>query len=209
MTATTAGKASYHHGDLRDALILATDRILDEEGLEGFSLRKAARRAGVSPAAPAHHFGSSAGLLTEVAIMGYEELGRELAVDRTTGEPLDWLKAQALGYVRFALAFRGRFHLLFRSDLLLPDDPRLETASAASYESLARTIRAMRGLPEDIPSDETTQTMLLAAWSTVHGFAHLVLTGKLLRKWPDATPDQVVTNLLPLMLDALWAPPRA
>lgn len=198
------GRPSYHHGDLRDALIRATDEILAEAGLEGFSLRKAARRAGVTPAAPAHHFGSAAGLLTEVAILGYEELERKMTVDRERGEPIDWLKAQAAGYVRFALAFPGRFQLMFRRDLLLPDDPRLEAAATATYNSFAQTMRALRHVPEDAPLDEATHAMLLAGWSTVHGFAHLALTGKLLRKWPDATPDQIITRLLPMVLDALW-----
>ena len=64
----------YHHGDLKTALIRAADEILAEHGLEGFSLRAAARRAGVSAAAPAHHFGDTAGLLSEVAVLGFDEL---------------------------------------------------------------------------------------------------------------------------------------
>ena len=69
----------YHHRGLRLALINAADAILRERGIEGFTLREAARRAGVSAAAPGHHFGNSAGLLTEVAILGFEELTRFLA----------------------------------------------------------------------------------------------------------------------------------
>src|SRR5882757_7165417 len=70
----------YHHGDLKTALIRATDEILAEQGLEGFSLREAARRAGVSPAAPTHHFGGAAGLLSEVAALGFIELAKYLDV---------------------------------------------------------------------------------------------------------------------------------
>lgn len=62
-------RSTYHHGDLRAALIKAADAIIAEGGLEAFSLREAAQRAGVSPGAPAYHFGSAKGLLTEVAIL--------------------------------------------------------------------------------------------------------------------------------------------
>ena len=68
----------YHHGALREALIEATESLLAERGAEGFSLREVARRAGVSPAAPAYHFGDAAGLLTAVASSGFEALTRAL-----------------------------------------------------------------------------------------------------------------------------------
>ncbi len=64
-------RSTYHHGDLREALIEAADEIIAQEGIEVFSLRTAAQRAGVSPAAPAHHFVNAKGLLTEVAILAY------------------------------------------------------------------------------------------------------------------------------------------
>jgi len=127
--AVETARDAYHHGDLRDALIKATDAILAERGLEGFTLREAARRAHVSPAAPAHHFGSSAGLLTEVAILGFEELARHIEVEGSAESATARLKQQAAGYVRFALAYPGRFQLMFRYDLLLPDDARLAAAS--------------------------------------------------------------------------------
>ena len=66
-------RENYHHGQLREALITAADEILHESGIEGFSLRKAAARAGVSPGAPAHHFKSVTGLLTAVAVLTLDE----------------------------------------------------------------------------------------------------------------------------------------
>src|SRR6266480_4541178 len=71
-------ESGYHHGDLQEALIAATEAILADHGAERFTLREAARRAGVSPAAPSHHFGNAPGLLTEVAIRGYDELAATL-----------------------------------------------------------------------------------------------------------------------------------
>ena len=200
-------KEAYHHGDLRDALIQATDAILAERGLEGFTLRGAARRAHVSPAAPAHHFGSSAGLLTEVAILGFEELARHLAIDGSAESPTARLKRQGAGYVRFALAYPGRFQLMFRYDLLLPDDARLAAASELAKIPIARTTQALLGRPEDTELDARASAMMLAAWSAVHGFAHLALSGKFSKLTPEAKSQHLLDELLPEMLEALWPEP--
>src|SRR5690606_24754474 len=92
---------AYHHGALRQALIDATEAILAEQGLEAFTLREAARRVGVSPAAPLHHFGSAAGLLTEVAILGFDALTRHLRDGAQAGgtDPAERLRSQGVGYV--------------------------------------------------------------------------------------------------------------
>ncbi|UCI06176.1 TetR/AcrR family transcriptional regulator [Mesorhizobium sp. B1-1-8] len=198
---------AYHHGDLREALIRAADTILAERGVEGFSLREAARRAHVSPAAPAHHFGSSAGLLTEVAILGFQELARHIDIERTAGNPTARLKRQGVGYVRFALAFPGRFHLMFRHELLLSDDARLAAASEQAKTPIAQTIAALRGLPEDAELDTGARAMLLAAWSAVHGFAHLALDGKFSGLTPEAGSAHLLEELLPEMLETLWPEP--
>ena len=200
-------KEAYHHGDLRDALIQATDAILAERGLEGFTLRGAARRAHVSPAAPAHHFGSSAGLLTEVAILGFEELARHLAIEGSVESPTARLKRQGAGYVRFALAYPGRFQLMFRHDLLLPDDARLAAASELAKGPIARTTQALLGRPEDAELDARASAMMLAAWSAVHGFAHLALSGKFSKLTPEAKSQHLLDELLPEMLDTLWPEP--
>ena len=67
-------RKTYHHGDLRRQLIAAAERIIVERGVEGFTLREVARRVGVSPAAPSHHFKDAKGLLTEVALLGFRDL---------------------------------------------------------------------------------------------------------------------------------------
>ncbi|OZI80059.1 MULTISPECIES: TetR/AcrR family transcriptional regulator [Bordetella] len=171
---------AYHHGALRAALIDATEAILAERGLEGFTLREAARRVNVSPAAPLHHFGSVAGLLTEVAILGFEALTRYQREGARAGgdDPAARLRAQGLGYLRFALAYPARFQLMFRKDRLT-DDPRLLAAGQAAFAELENAIRAYTAFPAGQPLDAATHALLLGAWSTVHGFAHLALDGKL------------------------------
>ncbi|WP_342362638.1 TetR/AcrR family transcriptional regulator [Terrarubrum flagellatum] len=198
----------YHHGALREALIAAADAILAERGVEGFTLREAARRAGVSAAAPAHHFASVAGLLTEVAIGGYEELTRFLRDAHSTGSgPSAQLRVSGLGYVRFALAFPGRFKLMYRKDLL-NDDPRLHAAAGQAYGQLETAMRAYLGLASDAPLDAEAQTLMLGCWSAVHGFAHLAIEGRFAQGGGAHRVRDFAEDRLPAMLAALL-PDRA
>jgi AcrR family transcriptional regulator len=195
----------YHHGDLRAALIRAADDILAEQGLEGFSLREAARRAGVSPAAPTHHFGSAAGLLSEVATLGFEELARHLQVDERI--PARRLRMQGVGYVRFALSHPGRFQLMFRKDLVSAEHAGLQQAGDLALAQLEDTIRAMYAVPPGQPLAPRAHAVLLAAWSMVHGFAHLALDGKLAHMHPGATTEDLLADVLPQMLRSQWPDP--
>jgi len=197
-------KQDYHHGALREALIAATDEILRESGAEGFKLREAARRAGVSAAAPVHHFGSAAGLLTEVAILGFEELTRYLRQSGSASDPAVRLRAQGTGYVRFALAHPGRFHLMFRRDLVLPEDERLKIAGESAFAELELTIRAQLGGTHQRPNDRSVRASLIAAWSLVHGFAHLALDGKFDTMSEPLNRAKFVSSILPDVLLTVW-----
>jgi hypothetical protein len=110
--------------------------------------------------------------------------------------------------VRFALAYPGRFQLMFRYDLLLPDDARLAAASELAKVPIARTTQALLGRPKDTELDEKASVMMLAAWSTVHGFAHLALSGKFSKLTPEAKSQHLLDELLPQMLDVLWPEPK-
>lgn len=171
---------SYHHGDLHQALVAATEAILAERGVDGFTLREAARRVGVTPAAPAHHFGSAAGLLTEVALLGFQALQEHLvaAAAAAADSPAERARALGRGYVRFARAHPARFQLMFRMNRLVEDDPRLVAACSAAQAELEQASRAYRGLAADMPLDAQMKAEMLGAWSLVHGFAHLALEGR-------------------------------
>src|SRR5271165_20460 len=95
----------YHHGDLRKQLVAATEALILERGVDGFSLREVARRAGVSPAAPAHHFGDTRGLLTEVARLGFSDFADALheADLRGGDDPKKRLHEQGIANVTYAL----------------------------------------------------------------------------------------------------------
>ena len=194
----------YHHGDLPAALVAATDHILAAEGLAGFSLRAAARLAGVSIAAPTHHFGSAAGLLSEVAALGFDELRKHLDLGSSRARPARRMRMQGLGYVRFALAFPGRFQLMFRRELLDQDNPRLKASADAALAQLERTVRDLRGMPDGIALDAPGRAALVGAWSLVHGFAHLAIDGKLDGPFGAPAHDELLERVLPPILLMQW-----
>ena len=158
----------YHHGHLRQAILAAAVDALTESGPARLSLRELARRAGVSHAAPAHHFGDKAGLLTAVAAEGYTLLADALtAAQQQTGDFLD----VGVAYVRFAIEHQAHFEVMFRPDLYHPDDPTVaaaqQRAAAALYGGVGSVTSPGRG--PDIP------VAGIAAWCLVHGFATLWL----------------------------------
>src|ERR1700728_2909265 len=144
-------RSAYHHGDLRQQLLLAAERIILERGVDGFTLREAARRAGVSAAAPAHHFKDANGLLTEVALLGFREFGDALeAADKAGGaDPGRRLREQAVAYVDFALKHPARFQLMFRDDKHDHTNVEFKSVAERSYRILEGAIRAARNIPPD------------------------------------------------------------
>ncbi|WP_136162809.1 TetR/AcrR family transcriptional regulator [Sphingomonas flavalba] len=174
----------YHHGDLHAALIRATEEIIAERGVEGFSLREAARRAGVSAAAPAHHFGDARGLLTAVAVHAFNALA-DVTRAATAGiaDPVEKRLAMGQAYIRYALTQRARFDLMFRKNLLDRDDPALKEAGERCF---AVVVEAIGGDPE---TDPRTEARVIACWALAHGLARLKLDGALIENGdPDFVP---------------------
>src|SRR6202042_3313978 len=128
----------YHHGELREALVAAGRKLLEEKGLRGFTLRECARRAEVSHAAPAHHFASIDDLLAEIATRGYHELtaAMENEAKRAKAEPTARLVAQGVGYMAFAAAHPALFQLMFTREASRFETPGLAAAAKQSYHSL-------------------------------------------------------------------------
>ena len=122
-------KQTYHHGDLRRALLQAADEAITEHGVAALSMRDLARRAGVSHAAPTHHFGDKAGLLTAFATEGFEQLAKALATSRLASNSFLEL---GVTYVRFAVTRRAMFEVMFRPDPYHSADPELLAARAKS-----------------------------------------------------------------------------
>ena len=176
--ATAAKKAAphaYHHGDLRQAMLAAADRLIEEEGLEKFTLRECARRAGVSHGAPAHHFGDVRGLLTALAAQGFEQLLAAMAQHEAAAPPdaYEQLIANGQAYVAFALAHRGSFQLMFRSDRVQCDDVDFVRAGRATYGRLQQHVAAVIAAAKAGPALQSEKALL--AWVIVHGLSTLTL----------------------------------
>ncbi|MFG2622597.1 TetR/AcrR family transcriptional regulator [Streptomyces sp. NPDC048507] len=178
-----AAPRTYHHGDLRRAVLAAAVEVIRSDGVAAISLRDLARRAEVSHAAPAHHFGDKAGLLTAIATEGFDLLAAALAT--VPADAAHRLREMGARYVEFALGHPAHFEVMFRPGLLHHDDPEL----AAAKERASRPLHAgARDLPANGRAPDARRTAL-AAWSLAHGFATLQLSGSL----PAPETDPVET----------------
>ena len=199
----------YHHGALRDALLKAAERVLERDGLAGLTLRAVAREAGVSHAAPTHHFGDLTGLVSELAAIGFRQFNDTMAAACTaeTPYPAKGL-SRAKAYIAYAQAHPGMYGLMFRTERLDYSRPSLHEAAEASFAGLASAIAASRH--EQISEEALTLDQAAAiarAWSLVHGFTMLLLDGRLediLRRLPAGTNAEM---LLDTMLKLAMAKP--
>lgn len=163
---------TYHHGDLRAAVLRRAVEIVDAHGPERLSIRSLASDLGVSHTAPTHHFGDRTGVLTAVAAQGFTLLAEHLTSVRTAGGSfLD----MGVGYVEFALAHPAHFRVMFTPTLLDQDDPGLRQAQQSAFAELSGGVEAMaaHGHVEDAAA------AVIAGWGIVHGIATLALTGNL------------------------------
>ncbi len=193
----------YHHGDLHEALLKAAKRVADREGINGLTLRAVAREAGVSHAAPAHHFGDVTGLLSELAAIGFQKFSAALGEAAcNAGSDEGAAQARANAYVAFARNNPCMFQLMFRAERLDHDRPMLREASKTAFAKLAGIVAARRH--EELELDHLTLPQaagIARIWSLVHGFAMLHLDGRL-KYILDAAPGVTEEMLLAQMLKA-------
>lgn len=158
---------------LRDTLIASGLALLEEGGIQGLTLRKCAARAGVSHAAPAHHFAGLPGLLTAMAGRAFAlfRAAMEAEVAAAPDEPRARLHATCHGYLTFAAAHAGLFHLMFISPEVNRADPEVVPHSARAYALLRAACLpfSATGTPDE--------TLEIAVWSMVHGYATLGFLG--------------------------------
>jgi len=169
---TLKPRATYHHGDLRAALLSATRALLDEGGVAAVSLREAARRAGVSPAACYRHFTDKEALLTALAVQGFEEFAHALGLAFRGGRKS--FAEMGIAYVAFAVQRPGLFRLMFGPAVAdRSRSPELLQAIKAS------TLLFEGGLKSHAPDGSADPVAGLRAWATVHGLATLAIDGML------------------------------
>ncbi|WP_432135494.1 MULTISPECIES: TetR/AcrR family transcriptional regulator [unclassified Streptomyces] len=209
-----ASRRPYHHGDLRRAILSAALDVIAADGPSALSLRDLARRAGVSHAAPAHHFKDRTGLLTAIAAEGHGLLAQTIA------QATD-LRDAGVRYVRFARRHPAHFQVMFAPELLRADDLELITARALSAAALTDAIAARdsdgstspdAGLgreadsvpghePGSVPgadhagSPADPRLSRVAVWSLAHGFATLLLSHNLDTLIGEDDPEDVLRAL--------------
>ncbi|MFM8529375.1 MAG: TetR/AcrR family transcriptional regulator [Ilumatobacteraceae bacterium] len=197
----------YHHGDLQCALKAAAVDLITERGAAGFSLREVARRAGVSHAAPAHHFGDSRGLLTAIAVDAFEMLARDVGTARDAhDDPAEQVVAMGRAYVRTGMNHPAHAAVVFRHDLVNSDYPRYQQAGLIAYRQLEDVMTVLRGRSE--PDSETIDATRLA-WAAMQGLVTLYpnmhglaeFTGEAL-----GSPDEMSERFSRLLLAGLRHP---
>lgn len=173
-------KKTYHHGDLKNALIHAGVEILAKEGVSGLSLRKVALKAGVSHAAPYAHFADKQSLIAAISTEGFRQLYEKIytAAQNFQDKPTKQLVEVAWVYVQFALEDRDRFKVMF-SDVIKKekDYPEFVAESQRNFQLVKEIIVANQasGQLRPGPSD----MVALSAWGIVHGFVMLLLEGQI------------------------------
>ncbi len=180
-------------------MLEAAEVILERDGIAALTLRAAAREAGVSHAAPAHHFGDLSGLFSELAASGFLRLrdyAERQAADILPGSG-SLLAAHSRGYIEFARAHPGLFQLMFRSERLNWSNPSLAAAGASAF--------ALLSLREDAPGKSAPQdgfqdlVEAAARWSFAHGLAMLLIDGRLeamIHEVPGTSLDALIEELL-------------
>jgi AcrR family transcriptional regulator len=185
-------RPNYHHGDLRAVILAEAAHLVAERGAERVSLRELARSAGVSHAAPAHHFTDRRGLFTALATQGFQLLAEALIGAR--GD----FTAAALAYVRFAIEHPGHYQVMFNKSLLDTADPELAAAEAAAGDELSRGVATLRD--SNARADPTGAR--LAAWSLVHGFSMLWLNDAVNAQVRQTDPMEAVMRIATMLFEA-------
>lgn len=180
----------YHHGDLRTALLRATETLIAEHGTGAVSLREVARIAGVSHGAPAHHFGNKDGLMLAFAQEGWDRMIEAIlnAVDADRpGDGPAFLVSVGKAYVRFAITNPGQFDVMFRRDLYDLKDTGYLGAGDSAWVFLEDTIQ--RCIDEGFAPRDAAQSFTIIAWSMVHGLAALWNSGRVRSRFEKLDPD--------------------
>lgn len=193
----------YHHGDLRRTLLEAAEWELEDKGIEGFTLRGCAKRAGVSHAAPAHHFKDANALLSVLAAEAFARL-TEAMEDRQAAaapEPHARMVAAGLAYLDFALARPAMLRLMFASERPDHETPELKEEAGKAFDLLVRSVKALR--TEDGRKGSDLNEEVAAIWAVVHGLAELAVSGRM-KFMPelfgpdrDAVASRIIAQALP------------
>lgn len=191
---------TYHHGDLRTALVRAGRAILARDGLAALSLRACAREAGVSHAAPQHHFRNVAELQSAIAASGFDDFVEALETgSKSASNPLETLIAMGKAYVRFAQRDPALYRVMFGVEAPNVKTDSLMQAMDRAWTQLHDAVRAMTERPDTAAGDA------MLVWSLVHGHAMLEAAHCIP---PSVDPATQLAHALETLADGLTAGKR-
>ncbi len=194
------GQDNYHHGDLKNALIQAGIEILAEEGVGGLSLRKAARRAGVSHGAPYAHFADKQMLIAAIASDGHKQINDRLKVAMAdhTNDPLQQLVGAALAIVQFGLEAPALYKITFSGAIQNEHSHAEFMQYSQSNMQLLKTIVSRCREAEILNSNSMDiETQVAALWGLIHGLVSLWIQGQLPSSlMKRVKPEELVVSAL-------------
>jgi AcrR family transcriptional regulator len=198
--ATKTRRDSYHHGDLKRALTSAALSLVAERGPKGFTLTEAARRAGVSAAAPYRHFADKAHLLATVAEQGFLDLHAALTTGAdAASEPPEKLIEIGRAYVRWALGHPDQYRVMFGADT---DKTQYSSLAVAAGQAFGDLLHAIAGCQAaGLLRGQQPREVAGPLWSLVHGVASLAIEGELCNVGIDQDPESMVSDVLSDLFD--------
>ena len=200
------GRRSYHHGNLREALVEAALDLIAEKGPAGVTFAEAARQAGVSPAAPYRHFRDRDALMADVARRGYERFQQQLAAAWDEGRPSLRQAFERLGkaYLAFARAEPAYFSAMFESGLSISQHRELQEAGDRAFAVLRGACEAIVAA---MPAARRPPALMMAlhVWSLSHGIASLFARGDAARRPLPMSPEELLEAATLIYLDGLGA----
>ena len=202
----SGGRRSYHHGNLREALVEAALSLINEKGPGGFTFAEAARAAGVSPAAPYRHFRDRDALMADVARQGFDAFAEALAAAWDEGRPHPRAAFERVGraYLAFARKEPAYFSAMFESGLSFRDHPDLKQSGDRAFEVLRASCESvLQTLPPE--SRPPALMMALHIWSMAHGMAALFARGDEARRPIPMSPEELLEAATLIYLEGLGA----
>lgn len=198
-TAAVQPKSRYHHGDLKEAMVLASYDLVRQDGAENFKLSDACHQAGVSTAAPYKHFRDRNEVLELVMAKGFEEMTRRsvAAVEDAGVATMAGMIAMGHAYVRFAVEEQRLFRLMFGQHPVLKQASGVEEDGMKCFANVIEQV-AFYCERHNVPGDP--KTIAIRLWTFVHGAASLLIDGDYAKVAPGLDVEALIAETTPSLL---------